>query len=68
MKNESPNSPEQTQLSDPDLQRRHIVLRAYQLYEARGCLDGFDLQDWLQAEREIFGQVEPPEKAAAAGR
>ena len=34
----------------------------------RGCLDGFDLQDWLQAEREILGQVEPPEQAAAVGR
>jgi hypothetical protein len=26
------------------------------------------LQDWLQAEREILGQAEPPDKAAAAGR
>jgi Protein of unknown function (DUF2934) len=48
------------------LLRRLFSQRAYQLYEARGCLDGFDLQDWLQAERE--GQVEPPEQAAAVGR
>jgi hypothetical protein len=35
-----------------DLTER-IAARAYQLYEARGRQDGFDLQDWLQAEKEI---------------
>ena len=67
MKNQDPNLSEETELSDTDLSRRHIALRAYQLYEERGYVDGFDLQDWLQAEREILGQVEQPEKAAAAG-
>ena len=68
MKNQNPNFPEETELSDTALLRRLFARRAYQLYEARGCLDGFDLQDWLQAEREILGEVEQPEKAAAAGR
>ena len=68
MKNQNPNSPEETELSDTALMRRLFARRAYQLYEARGCLDGFDLQDWLQAEREILGQVEPLEPAAAVGR
>jgi hypothetical protein len=68
MNNQTPNFPEETELSDTDLLRRRIALRAYELYEGRGCLDGFDLQDWLQAEREILGEVEQPEKAAAAGR
>jgi len=27
--------------------------RAYELYEARGCNDGHDVEDWLQAEREL---------------
>ena len=27
--------------------------RAYELYEARGCSDGHDVEDWLQAEREL---------------
>jgi hypothetical protein len=31
-----------------------IRLRAYQLYEARGSVDGDDWQDWFNAEREIF--------------
>jgi hypothetical protein len=68
MKNQAPNFLEAAELSDIALLRRLFARRAYQLYEARGCLDGFDLQDWLQAEREILGQVEPPEKAAAVGR
>ena len=66
--NQNPNSPEETELSDRALLRRLFAQRAYQLYEARGCLDGFDVQDWLQAQREILGQVERPEQAAAVGR
>lgn len=31
------------------------IRRAYQLYEQRGRTDGFALDDWLQAEREILG-------------
>ena len=30
-----------------------IAMRAYELYEQRGCQDGYTLEDWLQAEREI---------------
>ena len=68
MKNQNPNSPEETELSDTALMRRLFARRAYQLYEARGCLDGFDLQDWLQAEREVLKQLTEPEQAAAVGR
>jgi Protein of unknown function (DUF2934) len=32
-----------------------IQQRAYELYEQRGRNDGHDLDDWLQAEREIKG-------------
>jgi HSP20 family molecular chaperone IbpA len=28
--------------------------RAYELFEARGCTPGSDMEDWLQAERELF--------------
>lgn len=38
-------------LSDSDIARR-----AFELYCARGCQDGHDADDWLQAEREL-GQV-----------
>ncbi|MGH9544720.1 MAG: DUF2934 domain-containing protein [Terriglobales bacterium] len=30
-----------------------IRLRAYQLYEARGCEGGHEVEDWLRAEEEI---------------
>jgi len=30
-----------------------IRLRAYQLYEQRGCEHGHDVEDWLMAEREL---------------
>ncbi len=32
-----------------------IARRAYDLYLARGREDGHDLEDWLQAERELNG-------------
>ena len=32
-----------------------IAQSAYELYEQRGCQAGYELEDWLQAEREIVG-------------
>lgn len=32
-----------------------ISRRAYELYEARGCEDGHDVEDWLRAEAEANG-------------
>jgi hypothetical protein len=32
-----------------------IAQRAYEFYQARGGGDGNDLDDWLQAERELRG-------------
>jgi Protein of unknown function (DUF2934) len=34
---------------------QQIQQRAYELYEQHGRTDGHDLDDWLQAEREIKG-------------
>jgi len=31
-----------------------IRLRAYELFEERGKVDGYDLDDWLQAEAEFY--------------
>lgn len=36
--------------------RGRIADRAYQLYMARGGNDGRDLDDWLEAERELVRQ------------
>jgi len=41
--------------------------RAYQLYEQRGSVDGFALDDWFQAEAEILrAQKQPKVKSAKA--
>ncbi|HMS86280.1 MAG TPA: DUF2934 domain-containing protein [Nitrospira sp.] len=35
--------------------RERIAVRAYELYQERGCCDGHDLDDWLEAEQAILG-------------
>ncbi len=35
-----------------------IATRAYELYSERGYRDGSALEDWLEAEREILGQIQ----------
>ncbi len=37
-----------------------IRLRAYELYEARGSKDGYEIEDWLRAEEEITGKQARP--------
>jgi hypothetical protein len=37
-----------------------VARRAYDLYLARGCEHGHDVDDWLQAERELRGAVSSP--------
>ena len=39
-----------------ELTEELIRIRAYHFYEKRGCEDGHDLEDWLQAEAEIVGK------------
>jgi hypothetical protein len=35
-------------------ERMHeIARRAYERWQARGCVHGFDVEDWLAAEREL---------------
>jgi hypothetical protein len=46
-----------------------IELRAYLIYVERGGADGHDVDDWLQAERELSGRyqrAEPMVKKAGA--
>ncbi len=47
-----------------DIQVR-IAARAHELYVQRGCLDGYHLHDWLEAEQEILGQAQGSDKTAA---
>jgi len=39
------------------LLEHEIRLRAYDLYDRRGRVDGHALEDWLQAEAEILGKI-----------
>jgi hypothetical protein len=43
-----------------------IAQRAYEIYLQRGAGDGSDLDDWLQAERELSQGAQVSERAAAA--
>jgi hypothetical protein len=38
----------------PHHMRDEVELRAYQIYIERGCPDGHDVDDWLQAEHELL--------------
>jgi hypothetical protein len=44
----APKSRRPVTVTDDDIARR-----AYDLYVARGCEDGHDMDDWAQAEREL---------------
>ena len=44
-----------------------IERRAYELYLERGGGDGHDVDDWVQAERELRGRTERGQLGAQAG-
>ena len=54
--------------TQPDLQREQAIRHmAYALYEARGCVAGYELEDWLQAEVQVQqGQAELPSTPTTA--
>ena len=51
--------PSTPHLGSLELTEEIIRQRAYHLFEQRGCEDGHDLEDWLQAEAEIMGTKRP---------
>lgn len=46
------------------MDRDRVAQRAYELYLARGCADGQDVDDWLCAERELKGDSAPVQAEA----
>ena len=42
---------------DEETRHRMISEAAYRLYARRGYLEGFELEDWLQAEAEVESQL-----------
>jgi len=53
----------ETRTPDPMLEHR-IRVRAYELYEKR--LRSTDVDDWVEAEREILAEIEGASRTAAA--
>ena len=49
----TPDSPLQKHVIKRVATREEIEQRAYKLFLARGAGDGHDLEDWIQAEREL---------------
>jgi hypothetical protein len=45
--------PRPSQQSAGQASDSEVAYRAYELFVARGCRHGGDLDDWLQAEREL---------------
>jgi Protein of unknown function (DUF2934) len=46
--------------------REEIELRAYQIYIERGGGDGYEVEDWIQAERELVEKYGKPVRKAKA--
>lgn len=40
-----------------------IRLRAYEIYEERGCMPGQESEDWIRAEREVLARQQQPQSA-----
>jgi hypothetical protein len=56
MKSHSANQEQPVQsLRVPGDLQEQVRRRAYELYEERGKVDGFEIEDWLQAEAEFLG-------------
>ena len=41
----------------PDGMRERISRKAYELWQERGCQDGQDLEDWLDAEAIVMEEI-----------
>lgn len=53
------SSPTRQDMQNTDGLQDTIATHAYALYEQRGYREGCDLQDWLDAEREILNRPIP---------
>ena len=49
------------------IDRERVARRAYELYLARGCGEGQELDDWLCAERELAGEDRTGEGSSQRG-
>jgi hypothetical protein len=40
-----------------EITKDDVAQRAYELFLARGRLDGHDVEDWLEAERQLVAEI-----------
>jgi hypothetical protein len=67
IKQEATKMPDQGQTARMHrIGKKEIATLAYELYEARGRVDGYDVEDWLQAEWELIEKRKVYRLAAAA--
>jgi hypothetical protein len=52
-----PERPVHPEAIVPALSNEEIARRAYEIYLARGAQPGHDLEDWLEAEKELLDEV-----------
>ena len=54
-------------IENKEVSKENIARRAYELYTQRGCEPGNDVEDWLNAEKELGAELSvTPAKANAA--
>jgi hypothetical protein len=46
----------ESSIDDPET-RRQIAVKAYELFEKRGCSHGRDFDDWLDAEKLVLSEL-----------
>ena len=66
--NERPQSPQpifEPEQAESEVGNENIAQRAYAIYEQRGRVPGYALNDWLQAERELVNQDKSGAEEAA---
>jgi len=57
MAKRKPERPLNPEAVVPALSGEEIGRRAYEIYLARGAQPGHDLEDWLQAEKELLDEI-----------
>lgn len=57
-------APQKMQTPNYKPTQEEIALRAYQIYLQRGGAPGNELQDWIQAERQLLEENEKPRRKA----
>jgi Protein of unknown function (DUF2934) len=50
---------ERVEPGDQDGRQEEIALIAYSYWQSRGCVDGYDVEDWLMAEQEVEARHAP---------